>query len=208
MPNVSMMIRIVSHVIVACTVAAAMLAAGWGCAGESTESVGITDAAPITIQGQKPLTADLVREMAARRVEDPKLVRSVTIADARDGKSVIFEVVRPAACHDGALVGNVATFSQKTMSALFKYPEVSSVAVIMYGTTEDPASNNEVAIKVSVDRATAGKLDWFSVSDLNMSTMFTTFYIDPRISANWQVEGGDSTPRSQQAHGASTDSGM
>lgn len=70
--------------------------------------------------------------------------------------------------------------------------------VTLYGTTQEPASNNEVAVKVTVDRNSAQKIDWFALTDTNLATMVTTFYIDSRIQANWQVEGGDSTPRSQQ----------
>ncbi|MHB8159860.1 MAG: hypothetical protein ACYDGS_05155 [Thermoleophilia bacterium] len=73
----------------------------------------------------------------------------------------------------------------------------------MYGATQDPVNKNKVAVKVAVDRATAQKIDWLNVRDTNICTLFTSFYIDTPIQANWQVEGGDSTPRSEQASTAS-----
>ncbi|MBI5870510.1 MAG: hypothetical protein HZB44_06055 [Actinobacteria bacterium] len=142
--------------------------------------------------------------MAVRRIGDVSLVRSATVSGEGNNKVVTFEVLRPAVCHDGAVVGTVATFSQKTMSSLFKYPEVARVDVILYGTSQDPSSNNEVAVKVTVDRNSAQKIDWFAINDTNVASLVTTFYIDPRIQANWQVEGGGSTPRSQQTETTAT----
>lgn len=172
------------------------LAAGCG----TEEKAADTSTEPSTVEtiSQKPLTPELLYEMAVRRIGDANLVRTATVTGEGSNKIVAFEVIRPSVCHDGAVVGTVATFSQKTMSSLFKYPEVARVDVTLYGTTEDASSNNEIAVKVTVDRSAAAKIDWFALSDVNLASQATSFYIDPRVQANWQVEGGGETPRSQQ----------
>ncbi|MHB9112497.1 MAG: hypothetical protein ACYC4D_07695 [Thermoleophilia bacterium] len=169
-----------------------------GCGTEEKAADASTEPATTETTSPKPLTPELLYEMAVRRIGDPNLVRTASISGEGNNKVVTFEVIRPEVCHDGAVVGTVATFSQKTMSSLFKYPEVARVDVSLYGTTEDPATNNEIAVKITVDRNSAQKIDWFALNDMNLASLATTFYIDPRVQANWQVEGGDSTPRSQQ----------
>lgn len=169
-----------------------------GCGTEEKTSDASTEPVSMESSSQKPLTPELLYEMAVKRIGDPGLVRTATITGEGNNKIVTFDVIRPAVCHDGAVVGTVATFSQKTMSSLFKYPEVARVDVSLYGTSQDSASNNEIAVKVTIDRSNAQKIDWFYLNDMNLASVATTFYIDPRIQANWQVEGGDSTPRSQQ----------
>lgn len=178
------------------------LAAGCGTeeqAADDSAGTGTTETV-----SQKTLTPELLQEMAARRIGDARLVRTAVMTGEGDNKVVLFEVIRPEVCHDGAVVGTVATFSQKTMSALFKYPEVSRVDVILYGTTEDPSSNNEVAVKITVDRNNAEKIDWFALNDTNLASLVTSFFIDPRVQANWQVEGGGSTPNSQKTETTAT----
>lgn len=168
-----------------------------GCGTE--EAKVSTTEAPITAEtSQKPLTQELVYNMAVRRIGDASLVKTASISGEGNDKVVTFEVIRPSVCHDGAVVGTVATFSQNTMSSLFRYPEVATVVVSLYGTSEDASSFNEVGLKISVDRNIAQTMDWFALNDTNLATKVSTFYIDPRIEANWQVEGGDSTPRSEQ----------
>lgn len=175
-----------------------------GCTDDENAAGSSTEAISTETTSQKPLTPELLYDMAVRRIGDVSLVRSATVSGEGNNKVVTFEVLRPAVCHDGAVVGTVATFSQKTMSSLFKYPEVARVDVILYGTSQDPSSNNEVAVKVTVDRNSAQKIDWFAINDTNVASLVTTFYIDPRIQANWQVEGGGSTPRSQQTETTAT----
>ncbi|MDO8736855.1 MAG: hypothetical protein Q7K29_07200 [Thermoleophilia bacterium] len=166
-----------------------------GCGTEEKTADTGTEPFVAETTSQKPLNQQFLYEMAVKRIGDPNLVRTASISGEGSDKVVTFEVVRPAVCHDGAVVGTVSTFSQKTMSSLFKYPEVSRVDVVLYGTTQDASSNNEVAVKVTVDRNSAQKIDWFALSDTNLADLVTTFYIDPRIQANWQVDGGGSTPR-------------
>jgi flavin-binding protein dodecin len=180
-----------------------MLLPGFGCGEESISTSSDSESETSNDSSPKSLTQNLVYEMAVKRAGDAALLRAAVLSPQAGDKTVLFELNRPEVCHDGALVGIVSTFSQKTMSSLFKYPEVSRVEVTMYGATQDLATKNEVAVKVAVDRATAEKIDWFNVRDTNMSTLFTSFYIDTRVQANWQVEGGDSTPRSEQASTAS-----
>lgn len=43
-------------------------------------------------------------------------------------------------------------------------------------------------------RNTAQKIEWFAFNDINMSKQASSFYADAHIQANWQIEGGDSTP--------------
>lgn len=169
-----------------------------GCGTEEQAADGSADTGTTETVAPKALTPELLQEMAARRIGEARLVRTATLTGDGNNKVVLFEVIRPEVCHDGAVVGTVATFSQKTMSALFKYPEVSRVDVVLYGTTVDPSSNNEVAVRITVDRNSAEKIDWFALNDQNLASLVTTFYIDPRVQANWQVEGGESTPNSQK----------
>lgn len=179
-------------------VVTAMLLTLTGCTpeeGSVTTSVETTR----TATGLKPLTQEFVYEMAVKRINDPGLVRSASIASEGDKKVIVFQLSRPALCHDGAVVGTTATFAQKTMSALFKYPEVARVEVTMFGTTSESPANNEVAVKIVVDRAAADRIDWFAFNDVTMPTLASSYFVDPRIQANWVVEGGETTPRSQQS---------
>lgn len=175
-----------------------------GCGTEKAK-VG-TNEEPITAEttSQKPLTQELVYNMAVKRIGDASLVKTASISGEGNDKVVTFEVIRPSVCHDGAVVGTVATFSQNTMSSLFRYPEVARVDVTLYGTSEDASSFNEVGLKITVDRNIAQTMDWFALNDTNLATKVSTFYIDPRIEANWQVEGGASTPRSEQTQTPTT----
>lgn len=169
-----------------------------GCGpSESTTGTSTTPPAKTTIE-QKPLTEELVRETAAKRIGDESLIRYATITPEGDGKVISIGLSRPTLCHDGALVGTVANFAQKTISALFKYDDVIRIEVAMYGTTIDYPPNDELALKVVVDRATNDSIDWFAFDDTTMPQLATSYFVDPRIQANWVVEGGDETPRSQQ----------
>lgn len=169
-----------------------------GCGSEEQTTNANTEAVTAQTVTQKPLTPELLYDMAVKRIGEARLVKTASISGEGNNKIVTFEVFRPEVCHDGAVVGTIATFSQKTMSALFKYPEVSRVDVTLFGSTSDPSSNNEVALKITVDRNSAQKIDWFGFSEANLTALVTTYYLDPRIEANWQLEGGGSTPRSQQ----------
>lgn len=159
-----------------------------------------TSTAPTAVRtntGLKPLTQDYVKEMAGYRYGEASLVRSATLAGEGTGQVIDIKVDRPELCHDGAVVGTMATFAQKMMAALFKYPEVSSVAITMYG-IEEGVKSDDVALRVVVNRSSAQNIDWFQFSDLTMPTLATEYYIHPKIQSNFETEGGDpSGPRSQ-----------
>lgn len=145
----------------------------------------------------KPLTQDYITDVAARRMGDAKLVRNVAITGQPDAKVIVVDLMRPSVCHDGAVVGTITTFSQNFMKFFFKYPDVSRIEVTMYGATQDVSSNNEIAVSMAIDRETAGTIDWFGLNDLNVQNLADSFYIDQRVLANWKVDGGGSTPRTQ-----------
>jgi hypothetical protein len=194
--SVRRIINVFSAVVVALIMSSLLLVSGC----ESEEKTADSDKETFTADTttQKPLTPDYLYEMAVRRIGDANLVRTASVSGEGNDKVVTFDVIRPAVCHDGAVVGTVSTFSQKTMSALFKYPDISRVDVTLYGTTQDASSNSEVAVKITVDRDSARNIDWFALNDTNLASLVTSFYMDPRIQANWQVDGGGSTPHSQQ----------
>lgn len=168
-----------------------------GCGSTSTTNTFTAPPAKTTIE-QKPLTEELVMDTAAKRIGDEGLVRYATITQEGDGKVIKIGLTRPAMCHDGALVGTVAGFAQKTISAFFKYEEVTRVEVAMFGTTSDTPPNDELALEIIVDRAANDRIDWFAFDDTTMPQLATSYFVDPRIQENWVIEGGDETPRSEQ----------
>lgn len=167
-----------------------------GCGSPETDT-SFKPTAVTTIEA-KPLTEELVQKTAARNIGDAGLVRYATLTQEGDGKVIRIGLTRPTLCHDGALVGTVAGFAQKTLSALFKYEEVARVEVSMYGTTTGSPPNDELALEVKVDRAASDRIDWHVFDDTTMPLLATSYYVDPRIQANWVIEGGGETPRGQQ----------
>ena len=171
-----------------------------GCGGEATPAAEV-EATP-TSTGAKPLTEEFLKEIAARRIEDPDLVKVATITTQGTDKFIVVHIGRPNTCHDGAVVGVGVTFAQKVLAQLYKYPEVARVEIAMLGTGQTPngqiANESAPAIRIVVDRATAQNIDWFQFTDANAPTMANEFYLDPEIALSFAIEGGDPTgPRTQ-----------
>lgn len=175
------------------------LALGCGKDNSSPTTATAPGDASATITGveRKPLTDEFLKDLAALRIGGANLVRAATITTQDADKAIDIKVSRPPTCHDGALVGISAVFVQKMMAQLYKYPEVAKVEIIVFGTSQD-APNDEVALRVMVDRASAQKIDWFQFNDRTMPALATEYYVFPAIQENYNLEGGDpSGPRSQ-----------
>ncbi len=83
----------------------------------------------------------------------------------------------------------MSVFVQKTMPTLFEYPEASKVVITIYGVKQGVRSD-EIACKLTVDRATARKIDWSMVGPMTMSSMLTEYYINPKILENSNALSG------------------
>ncbi|MBE0428470.1 MAG: hypothetical protein IBX61_01170 [Thermoleophilia bacterium] len=164
-----------------------------GCGGDSASDDGaVAEADPASTEA-KPVfsvTEADVAELAGRRIGEKNLIRSVQITSQGNDKDIVISVSRPSACHDGAVVGIGVTFAQKMMARLFKYPEVASVETVVYGTDEN-TPNDEVALRIVVDRSVAAGMDWFEFTDRNAPRLATTYYAHPKIQSSYDIEGGD-----------------
>lgn len=168
-----------------------------GCGGSSAVDSSAVAEKTATSPSQKPLTEEYLREQAARRMGQINLVRSVSITPQGADKLLDIKVSRPETCHDGAVVGVTAVFAQKMMAQFFKYPEVARMEISMYG-TDQSILNDELVLRVMVDRAAAQKIDWFQFNERTITTLATEFYAHPKMLESYNTEGGDpSGPHSQ-----------
>ncbi|RJQ46516.1 MAG: hypothetical protein C4534_02620 [Gaiellales bacterium] len=135
------------------------------------------------------LSEDWLATRAASKIGGPHLLRDVAITDTGGDKTVKIEVDRPELCHDGAVVGTMAVFAQNMMGILYKkYPEVSDVEIVLYG-PEQGIVSDEVAMSVSVNRASAQSIDWFEFDESNILELATSYYMHPKIEESYRLEG-------------------
>lgn len=129
------------------------------------------------------LTEDGLQEAASRSLGETARVRSAKISGDANSLDIEITVDRPATCEDGSVEAAMSSLSRKIMPTLFEYPEVSSVSMTMYGVTQGTKSD-EIASKVSVNRATAQDIDWAMFGPMTMSSMVDGYYIHPKILAS------------------------
>jgi len=159
-------------------------------ADESEDSASQTTAAGTNTKQERIATDDYVMELAVRRIGDPALVRTAKVTEDGTGKVVTVDIGRPYTCHDGAVVGEVALFTQQVMGMLFQDPAVQKIDISMYGSTEAVETSDEIAMTVSVDRATSDTIDWFDFDEQNMLQLVTSYYLHPNIQQSYSTEGG------------------
>lgn len=180
-------------VIITFFLAASAAIAYTGCGGEEDDDGGETleQSTRSVASSEKVATDEYTRQLAARRIGDPALVRTAMVTNDGGGKFVKVEVNRPYTCHDGAVVGEVALFTQQVMGILFQDPAVKQIDITMFGSTLAPEDKDKVAMTVMVTRETADTIDWFTFDHTNMLKLVSSFYLDPIIEQSYINEGGD-----------------
>ncbi len=168
----------------------AMLVMAAGCGSETASEAEKKTTATRTSTGPREATEEYVHELAARRIGDPELVRTASVSQVSGGKEIVIGIGRPYTCHDGAVVGEMALFTQQTMGLLFKDPAVQKISITMYGATLAPADTDSVAMSLMVDSAVADSIDWFEFDHTNMLQLVNTYYMDPVIQQSYTSEGG------------------
>ncbi|MDO8735846.1 MAG: hypothetical protein Q7K29_02030 [Thermoleophilia bacterium] len=119
-------------------------------------------------------------------------MRDATLAGEGTEKTVDVGVDRPANIEDGSVEATMAVLNQKIMPVLFEYPEVSRITITMFGVKQGVMSD-AVAVKTSVNRASASEIDWSFFGPMTMSSMVTEYYIDPGILLNSSAGSDGST---------------
>jgi hypothetical protein len=158
-----------------------------GCGEDEADSETTTVAT--TEASNNELTEEWVANRAASKIGSSNLVRQITITDSGADRDVIVEVDRPEVCHDGAVVGTLAVFTQNMMGIIYnKFPEVSSVEVIMYGIDEGVVSD-DVAMSVKIYRDSAQTIDWFAFDEATMFDLVDEIYMHPKIEESFRLEG-------------------
>ncbi|MHB0866378.1 MAG: hypothetical protein ACYC6B_01040 [Thermoleophilia bacterium] len=138
------------------------------------------------------LTNSSLQRIVVSGIGDASLLRAATLEGEGMEKVINIGIDRPTTCGDGSVEAIMATQTGKIMSELFKYPEVSSVTIIMFGVTRGVKSD-DVAVKVTVDQAAALENDWAMFGPWSMSSMVTEYYIHPEILKNASAGSGGST---------------
>jgi len=156
----------------------AMLAAS-GC-GPERSSTGTR-----TIYGSQEanlpaLTSSYLRQFVDQAYGEAALVRDASLSGEGLGRRIDITVDRPPNAGNGSIEGVMAAFSGKVLAELFQYPEVDSVTISMYGTSPGEKSD-EVALKITVDRATAAANDWSMFGPMTMSDMVSSYYMNPKL---------------------------
>lgn len=183
--------RVFRITVVLALLALAAVAAGCGSEASVEEDKTRSSTGSRTTTGPKEATDEYVKKLAVRRIGDPDLVRTAQVTTgAEGGKDILIEIGRPYTCHDGAVVGEVALFTQQTMGLLFKDPAVQKISITMYGVTLEPGDTDSVAMTLMVDRAVADTIDWFSFDHTNMLRLVNAYYLDPAIEQSFINEGG------------------
>ncbi len=175
-------------------VAAVLFIAAVGGCGDSNDQTTQTDAqntsSSASTKKERVATNEYVMELASKRLGDPGLVRTAQVTETGGKKYVTVEIGRPPTCHDGAVVGEVALFTQQVMGLLFQDPAVEKIDITMYGATEEEGTKDVAAMTVTVDRATANRIDWFQFNYQNMLQLVTSYSMHPNIEQSFKNEGG------------------
>lgn len=159
-----------------------------GCGEESADSEttsSTTTSAPATVV----LTEEWLGSRADSKIGGSNLVREVTITESGADRSIEVHVDRPEVCHDGAVVGTLAVFTQNMLGIIYnKFPEVSDVEIVMYG-IEQGVVSDDIAMSVTVNRDTAQGIDWFDFDASNMLELVDEYYMHPIIEESFRLEG-------------------
>ncbi|MHB1389615.1 MAG: hypothetical protein ACYCXF_00045 [Thermoleophilia bacterium] len=160
-----------------------------GC-GES----GVAKKSPASGVDTEPalLTDSSLEKIVVTAIGDTGQLRSATLKGQGMKKVINIGLDRPTTWGDGSVEPMMATQSRKIMPGLFKYPEVSSVTITLFGVIQGVKSD-DIAVKVTVDQATAMKNDWSMFGPMSMSSMVTEYYINPEILKHAGAGSGGST---------------
>jgi len=161
-----------------------------GC-GQSRISTGSSDTSGNYLEPPL-LTSSTLQQIAMSGIGDTSGLRSATLEGEGMEKVINIGIDRPPTWGDGSVEAMMATKSRKIMSELFMYPEVSSVTITVFGVTQG-VKGDDVAVRVTVDQATAMKNDWSMFGPMSMSSMVTDYYINPEILKNASAGSGGST---------------
>lgn len=178
----------------AAALAAALFLSGCGDTAEApVYDIGTGSFTTKTSKG--PVSQEAVDSIVKRKLGDTDLagkpmVRSIAITPEEGGQHVEIEISRTSSCHPGQVVGTAVTAAQQIMSAVFRYDDVSSIRLGLYGTTEEPKDLDKLAVRIMVTKAGAAKIDWFQFNDQNVETLASEFWAEPEIYSNWKQYGG------------------
>lgn len=172
--------------IVAAMVLAQLLS---GC-GQSMISTGTSATSGINLE--PPLLTDgVLQQIAIAGIGETGQLRSAMLEGEGMIKTVDVVIDRSPSCGDGSVEATVATQTVKLMPLLFEYPEISIVTITMLGVTQGVKSD-DVAVKVTMDRATASEAEWSMFGPWTMSSMVSDYYIHPQIQDE-SIGGSDSS---------------
>ena len=178
-----------------------------GCGGETAEAPTYdTGTGSLTTRTSRgPISKEAVEKIVVHKLGDTDLagkpmVRNLVVTPEGNGKHVELEISRTASCHPGQVVGIAVTAAQQIMSVVFRYDDVSSIRLSLYGPTDEPKDIDKLAVRISMTKASAEKIDWFQFNDSTVESVANEFWAEPAIYANWkQYGGGAITDASQRA---------
>jgi hypothetical protein len=190
-------------------VAAAALVAGCGDKAAESPSYDIGTGSFTTKTSKGPVNEEAVNNIISRKLGETDLagkpmVKGLVITPEGDGKHVDIGISRTASCHPGQVIGIAVGAAQQIMSAVFRYDDVSSIGLTLYGTTEEAADSDKEAVKISVSKASAAKIDWFQFTDATVETMADSFWADADLYSNWKAYGGEEITDEQQRASANS----
>lgn len=171
--------RVVLALIMVIMAAIASITLSSGC-GSETATISSKD--PVAPPSPE-LTQEYIENVAGNEHANTMEVREAAIHGDDGEKTIIIGVERPASLQDGSITGVMGAYGQHVFNSLFEIEDVEEVTITMYG-IQQGVKDDEVAMRIVMDRAMYEEADWSMFGPMMMSDMLNEYYVAPEIEKN------------------------
>ena len=169
-----------------------LLAAGCGSSTENISTAPTFGAYTATTSG--PINKDGVVQLITTNLGKTTegggpLIRDVSVTPAAGGIAIKMDINRTPCteigtepfCNSGQLPSIAVEASTYLMVSLFRYDNVASAELDLYGTSLQPQDADKLAVKVVFTRDAANKVDWSKVTTKNVTQFASDYWVDPSV---------------------------